>query len=80
MIIRVLLLLAVVLAALWLLRGGRRRESDRRDPASPRTPPREEMVSCRYCGLHLPRSEALLGHGDLFCSEAHRAAFEQAQG
>ncbi len=80
MIIRVLLLLAVVVAVLWLARGGRRREISRRDPASPPTPPREEMVSCQHCGLHLPRSEALPGRGGLFCSEAHRAAYEQTQG
>ena len=79
MIIRVLLLLAVVVAVLWLARGGRRRESGRHDPASPPTPPQEEMVSCRHCGLHLPRSEALPGRGGLYCSEAHRAAFEQTQ-
>jgi uncharacterized protein len=81
MLIRVLLLLAVVVAVFWLARAGRRRDAGRRDPAAPPTPPaREEMVACRQCGLHLPRGEALRGRGALFCSEAHRAAFEQAQG
>ena len=83
MLIRVLLLLAVVVAVLWLARGGMRRDAGRGDPASPSTPParpqREEMVACRQCGLHLPRSEALPGRGGLFCSEAHRAAVEQTQ-
>lgn len=80
MIIKVALLLAVVVAVLWLVRGGRLRGTSRRDPASPPAPPREEMVACHHCGLHLPRGEALPGRGGLFCSEAHRAAFEQAQG
>ncbi len=84
MIIKLLLLLAVVVAVLWLVRGGGRRDTGTRGPASPPAPspapPREEMVACRHCGVHLPRSEALPGRGGLFCSEAHRAAFEQAQG
>jgi uncharacterized protein len=42
-------------------------------------PAQEEMVACSHCGLHLPRGEALPAAGGHFCSEAHRAAFEQAQ-
>jgi uncharacterized protein len=80
MIIRVLLLLAVVVAVFWLARGGRRRDASGRGPTSPATAPREEMVACRHCGLHLPSSEALPGRGGHFCSEAHRASFEQSQG
>ncbi len=78
MIIRVLLVLAAVVALLWLVRGGLRRVA-RRDPAQPPSPPQEAMVACSQCGLHLPRSEALPGRDRLFCSEAHRAAFEKTQ-
>jgi uncharacterized protein len=35
------------------------------------------MLACAHCGVHLPRDEALPGRGGVFCSEAHRAAFEQ---
>lgn len=77
MLIRVLLLLAVVLAVVWLVRGGRRRGALRDAP--PPVPPQEEMVACSQCGLHLPRGEALPAAGGHFCSEAHRAAFEQAK-
>ena len=77
MIIRVLLLLALVLAVVWLARGGRRRVAQR-DASSPPVPPQEEMVTCSHCGLHLPRSEALPDRSGHFCSEAHRAAFDQA--
>jgi uncharacterized protein len=73
-----LLLLAVVAVVLWLARGGKRRVG-RGDPAPPSPPLQESMVACCQCGLHLPRSDALPGRGGLFCSEAHRAAFEQAQ-
>ena len=78
MLIRVLLVLAVVVALLWLARGGRRRGSGS-DPSPPPSPSQEAMVACLQCGLHIPRSEALPGRGGLFCSEAHRAAFEQTQ-
>ena len=70
-----LLLLVVILAVIWVARGGRRR-AVKRDPPPP--PIQEEMIACRQCGLHLPRSDALPGRGGLFCSEAHRRAFEQA--
>jgi uncharacterized protein len=36
------------------------------------------MLSCAHCGLHLPRDEALPGRGGVFCSEAHRSAYERA--
>jgi len=72
-----LLVLAVVLAVLWLARGGKGRGAQR-DTTRPPLPTREDMVACSQCGLHLPRSEALPGRGGLFCGEAHRAAYEQA--
>jgi uncharacterized protein len=72
---KLLILLAVIVAVLWLARGGRRRVARRAPPP----PVAESMVACSQCGVHLPRSEALPGRGGLFCSEAHRAAFEQAQ-
>jgi len=75
MVIRVLLALAVVFAVLWLARGGKGKVASR---DAPPLPPREEIVGCAHCGLHLPRSEALQGRKGLFCCEAHRAAFEQA--
>lgn len=76
-----LVLIAVVLVLVWLARGQRK----------PVLPPRprqdaapegeqEDMVSCAHCGVHLPRSEALLGRGGVFCGEAHRSAHEKREG
>jgi uncharacterized protein len=31
-----------------------------------------EMVACEVCGVHLPKSEALIGSRGIYCSEAHR--------
>lgn len=47
-------------------------------PAEPDAAP-QTMLRCAHCGLHLPRDEALPGKGGVFCSAAHRAAFEAQQ-
>jgi len=31
----------------------------------------EDMVQCAVCAVHLPRSEAFLVDGDLYCSQEH---------
>lgn len=74
-----LLILAVVVL-LWLVRGAvRRRVSPPpQKPAEAATP--QPMLTCAHCGLHLPRDEALPGRGGVFCSDAHRKAFELADG
>jgi uncharacterized protein len=77
------LLVVAIVVLLWLLRGARRRVSP--PPAKPPERPARQadtepqpMLSCAHCGLHLPRDEALPGRGGVFCGEAHRKAFEQA--
>ena len=71
------LLLVIIAALVWLTRRGRRRVSG--GDAPPPAAPKEAMVACAQCGLHLPNGEALPGRGGLFCSEAHRAQFEQSR-
>jgi uncharacterized protein len=76
-----LVLLAVVAAVLWLVRSGKRRPAAGDPSASPQAPPRQDtMVACSQCGVYLPRNDALPGRGGQFCSEAHRAAYEQTHG
>jgi uncharacterized protein len=31
----------------------------------------EQMVRCAHCGIHLPRSEALLSNGQTWCCAEH---------
>jgi uncharacterized protein len=71
---KIVLFLIAVFVLLWLLRGatGRRPGVGARPPAQP-----QPMIACAYCGVHLPRDEALPGRGGVFCGEAHRAAFEK---
>ena len=73
---KIVLFLVAVVVLLWLLRGttARRRQTGAAQPPSP-----QPMIACAYCGVHLPRDEALPGRGGVFCGDAHRAAFEAAQ-
>lgn len=45
------------------------RPMPRRGTGTAGTP--ESMVRCAHCGIHLPRSEALLIQGKTWCSEEH---------
>lgn len=72
-----LLVLAVVLAVVWLLRANRRADPPAR--SAPRQGPaqQQEMVQCPICSVHLPRSDALPGpNGQLYCCAEHRLRAE----
>ncbi|MEO7056230.1 MAG: PP0621 family protein [Caldimonas sp.] len=75
----IVFLLAVFLLV-WLLRGAIGRRS--KGQAPPSTPggaaAPQTIVACAYCGVHLPRDEALPGKGGVFCGDVHRTAFEKA--
>lgn len=75
---RLLLLLLVVLVVLWLLRGRRRAARDAAPPPQPSGPARQpqEMVECRHCGVHLPRTDALPGPDGVYCCDEHRRLHE----
>ncbi|ARP89132.1 hypothetical protein CAL14_01490 [Bordetella genomosp. 9] len=47
-----------------------RRGSRRSAGSAPAGPP-EQMVRCAHCGIHLPRSEATLIGGRIWCSQEH---------
>lgn len=71
-----LLLLLVFGVALYLFRVRSSGRAASRG-AAPRAP--EGMRACAHCGVHLPASEALLGEGQAYCSDAHRAAGPQGR-
>lgn len=72
---RVLFVLAVV-AIVYLLIKSRHAGRSRAAPpgGAGRPPAAEDMVRCVQCGVHLPRSEAIMAGGKFYCSEAHLLA------
>jgi uncharacterized protein len=74
---KLIVLVAVVLAVLWVMRG-KRPVVPPAAPPRPADPPQQQMLACAQCGLHLPQADALPGRGGVFCSEAHRAEYERA--
>ena len=72
-----LLVMGLVLVVFWIWRHNREAERDAaaaaRPPASPqRETAVTEIVACEVCGVHLPKSEALIGNRGIYCSDAHR--------
>jgi uncharacterized protein len=72
-----IILILAVLALVWLLRGARGRVTPPPRPGPTAEQDVQPMVACQFCGVHLPRNEALPGRGGVFCGEAHRAAYEK---
>jgi uncharacterized protein len=64
-----LLLIAVFVVAYAVIRNSaRRRDVSREKPQTGA----EDMVRCKVCGIHLPRSESLTSGGEVYCSEEHQ--------
>lgn len=67
-----LLVLAVVAVAYLLWRSGRSQRGQGAAAPGPSGKP-QDMVRCATCGVHLPRSEAVVGANGLqYCSQEHR--------
>ena len=63
---RLIVLILLVVLAVWLIRRALRATQPKERP-----PVQGELVACARCGVHLPRSEARLADGKLFCGEEH---------
>ena len=89
---KVLLILAAIALAIWLIRAarrtndadGRQNPDDRQDsqnsPTQPATRAAEpeplQMLQCAQCGVHLPGAEAIAGRQGSYCSIEHRQRAE----
>lgn len=72
----VVLIIAVLFVARIAARMAAARQADEQKPARRNPPPAaapESMVRCAHCGIHLPRSEAVLQNGLTWCSTEHAA-------
>jgi uncharacterized protein len=66
-----LLFFVIIGIAVFLLLGKKRAARPSRPaPSAAKSP--EVMVSCAYCGLHIPRSESLPAEGRHYCGDEHR--------
>ena len=63
---RLIVLILLVVLAVWLIRRALRATQPKERP-----PLQGDLVACARCGVHLPRSEARLADGKLFCGEEH---------
>ena len=76
---KIILLVIAFAAALWLVRGLRRR-SDAESAGQAEKPSAtgtEDMVRCAQCGVHLPRGESFMTGQEFFCSVQHQRDFRQ---
>lgn len=68
-----LVLIAVILAVIWFMRGGRQATGRATGPGRAAPPPPQDMVECPVCRVHLPRADALPGPGgQWYCCADHR--------
>ncbi|RTZ40614.1 hypothetical protein EKL30_15910 [Candidimonas sp. SYP-B2681] len=77
---KVLFWIVIIIGALLLIRivasYNAREQSDSRPKQAKKrgAPPvehAEAMVRCEHCGIHMPRSEAVLSDGHIWCSTEH---------
>ncbi len=69
-----LLLIAVFIVAYLAIKSGSRKRDWPQQAARPGAEgpgAEEDMVRCKVCGVHLPRSESLQSRDEYFCSEEH---------
>jgi N-acetyl-anhydromuramoyl-L-alanine amidase len=76
----VLLFLGLALAYWWLVakKKSKNQAANKKVKQTEPSPVRpQRMVSCSYCDLHLPESDAIAHHGRYYCSTGHRDSISQ---
>ena len=71
------LILGLTLMVFWLWRKARKTSTDRKKPPHQRQKQASlekatEVVACRVCHVHLPKTDALTGSLGLYCCAEHR--------
>jgi uncharacterized protein len=74
-----LLVIAVFIVVYLFLRSYRRRVEAPPPPAAA-AKHGEDMVRCRICGVHLPKSEAVTSRGEIYCSKEHLQLADRERG
>jgi uncharacterized protein len=64
--------IVIILFGIWLVLRLIKRALSGHKPGA--APPPADMLRCDYCGVFVPRSEAVQARGRSFCSDDHAAA------
>lgn len=67
----IFIVIVTLLLVLWFKSMAKRKDRDERPPTEKGKA--EDMVRCQVCGVNLPRSEALMSRGRIYCCEQHRS-------
>jgi uncharacterized protein len=63
---RLIFIIAIIAFVYFLLKSYSRKSHKQDEP-----PKAQDMVSCAYCGVHLPKSESQFVSGKYYCCTAH---------
>ena len=69
-----ILKIALILFGLWLILRLIKNALGRRKPPSPTPLPAADMLRCDYCGVYLPRTEAITDRAKVYCTREHADA------
>jgi uncharacterized protein len=73
---KIVTIILVTMLVVYLFRRFAQNRGDARikPPSETRKKTVEDMVKCKVCGVNLPRSEAILSRGRIYCCDEHRQA------
>ena len=65
---RLIFIIVIVALVYWLFKSYTRKLNK---PDQEQPPGTQDMVSCAYCGIHLPKSESVSADGKYYCCAEH---------
>lgn len=71
MFFRLILLVIVVAAVLWLLKRLFSDEAVNTSTSTKEKPKTENMRQCKYCGTHVPESLLIISNDQPYCCQDH---------
>lgn len=71
MIIRLVLLFLIVAAVLWLLKRLFSGETESTNDQQPPKDKSENMLQCKFCGIHTPESLTIKHNDQNYCCQDH---------
>lgn len=69
-----ILKIALILFCLWLVLRLIKNALGRHKPPAPTQLPAADMLRCDYCGVYLPRTEAITDRTKVYCTPEHADA------